>query len=107
MKSAPALLALLFSIIAAVGQTAVTFEDGFCVCIDPGHPSENNDGGAVTQGLREVTVNWQVAQLLQRELKDARITVVMTKKSEGEFVTNKDRATIANENHADLFLRLH
>jgi hypothetical protein len=22
----------------------------FCVCIDPGHPSENNDGGAVTNG---------------------------------------------------------
>jgi N-acetylmuramoyl-L-alanine amidase len=33
----------------------------FCVCIDPGHPSEKNDGGAVTNGLREVTMNWEVA----------------------------------------------
>src|SRR6266576_182409 len=62
----------------------------FCVCIDPGHPSENNDGGAVTNGLREVTVNWEVALLLRDELEKDGMKVVMTKKSE-----------------ADLFLRLH
>src|SRR5437879_6383564 len=79
----------------------------FCVCIDPGHPSENNDGGAVTNGLREVTVNWEVALLLRDELGKDGMKVVMTKKSEGDFVTNKDRAAIANESDADLFLRLH
>jgi N-acetylmuramoyl-L-alanine amidase len=79
----------------------------FCVCIDPGHPSEKNDGLALTNGLREVSVNWEVALLLQRELDQIDITVVMTKKSEGEFVTNENRALIANESHADLFLRLH
>jgi N-acetylmuramoyl-L-alanine amidase len=31
----------------------------------------------------------------------------MTKKSESEFVTNKDRAEIANRAQADLLLRLH
>src|SRR5207248_10418473 len=79
----------------------------FCVCIDPGHPSENNDGGAVTNGLREVTVNWEVAVLLRDELEKDGIKVVMTKKSEGEFITNKNRAAIANESDGDLFLRLH
>ena len=79
----------------------------FCVCIDPGHPSENNDGGAVTNGLREVTMNWEVALLLRDELEKDGMKVVMTKKSEGEFITNKDRAAIANESDADLFLRLH
>lgn len=79
----------------------------FSVCIDPGHPSEKNDGLAVTNDLREVTVNWQVAVLLQRELEKDGINVVMTKKSEGDFVTNENRATIANEARADLFLRLH
>lgn len=79
----------------------------FCVCIDPGHPSENNDGGAVTNGLREVTVNWEAALLLRDELEKDGMKVVLTKKSEGEFITNKDRAAIANKSDADLFLRLH
>jgi N-acetylmuramoyl-L-alanine amidase len=79
----------------------------FCVCIDPGHPSEKNDGFALANGLREVTVNWSVAVLLQQELKNDEITVVMTKQNEHEFVTNENRAAIANESHANLFLRLH
>ncbi|MEY2500228.1 MAG: N-acetylmuramoyl-L-alanine amidase [Verrucomicrobiota bacterium] len=80
---------------------------GFRVCIDPGHPSENNDGLALTNGLSEASVNWQVAVLLRRELEGGDIEVVMTKKSESEFVSNEDRAAIANNAHADLFLRLH
>jgi N-acetylmuramoyl-L-alanine amidase len=52
-------------------------------------------------------VNWQVAVLLRRELEGGDIEVVMTKKSESEFVSNEDRAAIANNAHADLFLRLH
>src|SRR5207247_9330041 len=64
----------------------------FCVCIDPGHPSENNDGGAVTNGLREVTMNWEVSLLLRDELEKDGMKVVMTKKSEGEFITNKNGA---------------
>jgi N-acetylmuramoyl-L-alanine amidase len=79
----------------------------FRVCIDPGHPSEKNDGLALTNGLREASVNWQVAVLLQRELENDGVSVVMTKKSESEFVTNENRAAIANAIHADLFLRLH
>ena len=54
----------------------------FRICLDPGHPSENNDGGELTNGLREVTVNWEVALLLRRELEDDGFTVVMTKDSE-------------------------
>jgi N-acetylmuramoyl-L-alanine amidase len=108
------LLVASTSIGAVNGQTKPrTGEDSeaipaqFRVCIDPGHPSENNDGGELTNGLREVTVNWEVALLLRRELESDGFTVVMTKKSEGEFVTNKDRAEIANRAQADLLLRLH
>jgi len=79
----------------------------FCVCLDPGHPSEKNDGMGLTNGLREVTVNWQVALLLQGELEKDGVQVVMTKSSEQEFVPNERRAATANEKHADLFLRLH
>ena len=92
---------------AAVDKPSPTPSRSFLVCIDPGHPSENNDGGAVTNGLTEVAVNWEVAVLLRRELEKNSISVVMTKASEKEFVTNKDRAAVANKEHANLFLRLH
>jgi len=108
------LLVASTSISAVNGQTKPqTVDDSdalshkFRVCLDPGHPSENNDGGELTNGLREVTVNWEVAVLLRHELENDGFTVVMTKESESQFVTNKDRAEIANRTQADLFLRLH
>jgi N-acetylmuramoyl-L-alanine amidase len=52
-------------------------------------------------------VNWEVALLLRDELEKDGMKVVLTKKSEGEFITNKDRAAIANKSDANLFLRLH
>jgi len=89
------------------GDTSPGSERTFCVCIDPGHPSEKNDGLTLTNGLREASVNWQIAVLLQRELQNDRISVVMTKKSEAEFVSNENRAAVANNARANLFLRLH
>ncbi|HEV2805561.1 MAG TPA: N-acetylmuramoyl-L-alanine amidase [Chthoniobacterales bacterium] len=83
-------------------------QGAFRVCIDPGHPSEKNDGLTLTNGLREASVNWQIAVLLESELKnDDRIEIVLTKKAEAEFVTNEKRAAVANDAQADLFLRLH
>ena len=79
----------------------------FRVCIDPGHPSENNDGGELLNGVREVEVNWAVAQALRKLLEEHGYAVVLTKASLGEYVTNKRRAEIANEAGADLMLRLH
>lgn len=79
----------------------------FRVCIDPGHPSENNDGRELLNGLREVDVNWSVAQALRTLLEEKGYPVVITKSSPQEFVTNKRRAEIANEASADLMLRLH
>ena len=79
----------------------------FRVCIDPGHPSENNDGRELLNGVREVEVNWAVAQALQKLLEEDGYAVVLTKSSLGEYVTNKRRAEIANEAAADLMLRLH
>jgi N-acetylmuramoyl-L-alanine amidase len=88
-------------------ESSPSGEHTFCVCIDPGHPSEKNDGLTLTNGLREASVNWQMAVLVRRELENDRIRVVMTKKTEAEFVTNENRAAVANDAHANLFLRLH
>ena len=79
----------------------------FCVCIDPGHPSENNDGAKLTNGLSETTLNWEVALLLRQRLESDGLKVVLTKNSETEFVTNRHRAEIANAAKASLLLRLH
>jgi N-acetylmuramoyl-L-alanine amidase len=76
------------------------------ICIDPGHPSENGVG---TRGrfLTELEVCWQVAVKLKGKLQADGYTVVMTKSSMGEKVTNKRRAEIANKAGAALMLRLH
>ena len=79
----------------------------FRVCLDPGHPSENNDGRELLNGVREVELNWAVAQTLQKLLVEKGYSVVLTKSSLDEYVTNKRRAEIANEAAADLMLRLH
>ena len=31
------------------------------VCLDPGHPSENNSGAVLVNGIREVTICWEVS----------------------------------------------
>ncbi len=105
-----AALALSFT---AVGAPSVAraaeprAKNAFRVCLDPGHPSENNDGRELLHGLREVDVNWAVAQALRPLLEAKGFAVVLTKSSLKELVTNQRRAEIANEAAADLMLRLH
>lgn len=76
------------------------------VCIDPGHPSEIGRG---TQGkhLTEIHAAWVEAGLLRKRLRGRGIRVVLTKRTEYEMVPNRRRAEIANENRADLMVRLH
>lgn len=78
----------------------------FLVCVDPGHPSETSDG-ATAHGLSENRLNWQVAQRLEAYLKANGVAYVLTKTHEKERVTNRQRAEVANNARADLFMRLH
>ncbi len=79
----------------------------FRVCIDPGHPSERNDGLTEVNGLTEAGINWQIGSRLRDALSAAGFEVIMTKNSEAEFKANKARAEIANEHSVNLMLRLH
>ncbi len=76
------------------------------VCIDPGHPSEN---GAGTKGksVTEVELVWDLSLKTKEFLRRSGVKVVLTKSKESEKVTNKERATIANESGAQLLLRVH
>ena len=76
------------------------------VCIDPGHPSETSRG-CRGRRLTEVAVVWGLAKLLKAKLESAGVTVILTKSSQDQFVTNKKRAEIANQTGASLMIRLH
>ena len=83
----------------------------FLVCIDPGHPSETARG-ASANGLKENTLNWQVALRLKRRLDNLGIPAVLTKTSLNQLVTNRRRAEIANGDNvyripSSMFIRLH
>ncbi len=98
---------LLMTLPLLCAVIALHAPERFVVCLDPGHPSENNSGKGFSNGLQEVKVCWQVAVLLKKKLERNGIEVVMTKRTELQYVTNERRAKIANNAHVDLFLRLH
>ncbi len=106
------ILAALLTLAAAVGATAAspapTEDDGrFVLVIDPGHGG--HDLGTSGRRLHEKNVVLAVGRLLrdmvQERLGDS-VKVVMTR--EGDvFVPLRERATIANNAGADLFVSIH
>lgn len=101
-------LGLLLLTFSAHDSAQAQALQGVIICIDPGHTSETSAGTASRDGkLSERHVNWVEAVRLRKLLTDAGATVVMTKVSENQVVTNRRRAEIANAAHAALLLRLH
>ena len=105
-------LALASLSVAVLRPTVVWAEPvgsltGMTICVDPGHPSETSDGCKGPSGYREMTAVWEVSQKLKVLLQQAGANVVLTKDAEKEHVTNRRRAEIANQAHADLMIRLH
>ncbi|KFM98945.1 N-acetylmuramoyl-L-alanine amidase [Bacillus clarus] len=98
----------------------------FLVVIDPGHQQKANlnlepigpgatiqkykvtDGttGVVTK-KRESVLVLEMAFLLKEKLEAKGMQVLMTRTSQDVDISNKERATFANDHKANLFLRLH
>ncbi|MEY8349039.1 N-acetylmuramoyl-L-alanine amidase [Bacillus cereus] len=98
----------------------------FLVVIDPGHQEKANlnlepvgpgaveqkykvtDGttGVVTK-KRESVLMLEAAVMLKEKLEAKGMQVLMTRTSHDVDISNKERATFANDHQADLFLRLH
>ncbi|WP_151035602.1 N-acetylmuramoyl-L-alanine amidase [Bacillus wiedmannii] len=98
----------------------------FLFVIDPGHQQKANlnlepiGPGATTQKYkvtdgttgvvtkkREAVLVLEMASVLKEKLEAKGIQVLMTRTSQDVDISNKERATFANDHKADLFLRLH
>lgn len=75
------------------------------VCIDPGHGGR--DPGAVAfDGLREKDVVLDISRRLTSKLRSFELGVVLTRETD-VYIPLLERANIANEANADLFVSVH
>lgn len=77
---------------------------GKVVVVDPGHGG--SDPGAVHGGVREKDIALRTSLLIAEELRKAGLSVVMTR-TDDRTVSLSDRANIANNSNATLFISVH
>ena len=101
-------------------------EKEFLIVIDAGHQSKGNynkeplgpgssemknkvSSGTegISTGLPEYELNLQVALKLQKALIEAGYDVLMIRTTNNVDISNAERAAVANDAHADAFLRIH
>lgn len=84
------------------------FLTGVRICLDPGHGGDAHKPGYKRgpTGVREAEMNLRVAQYLRAFLEAAGAEVLLTRDSDIEL-SLADRAAVANDWGADLFISLH
>lgn len=75
------------------------------IVIDPGHGGTDPGATSIT-GKREKDLNFSVSNILSDGLKEKGYNVLMTRDTD-TFVDLYERARIANENNADIFISIH
>ncbi|MHB9149908.1 MAG: N-acetylmuramoyl-L-alanine amidase [Thermoleophilia bacterium] len=101
-------------------------ESGFVVVIDPGHQRRGNNSqepigpgasetkakvssgtSGVATGVPEGQLTLSVGLKLRDALKARGVKVIMTRTSQDVDISNVERTQIANQAHADLYIRIH
>ena len=96
------------------------------ICIDPGHQTKGDmsqepvaPGSSETKfkvswgtqgvstNIPEYELNLQASKILKKYLEDMGFEVIMTRETNDVNITNAERATFANNNNADLVIRIH
>lgn len=77
---------------------------GVTVMIDPGHGGE--DPGTTSGTVDEKEITLETALLVKDYLEECGVNVIMTREDD-TFINKYDRAALANEKEADLFLSIH
>ncbi len=96
---------IVIFISAIVEMTMAGVLSGRLIVLDPGHGGVDN-GAVGPTGLKEKTINLELALDLYEILKVQGADVILTRKSDKAMYLS-DRIAIANEKHADLFVCIH
>lgn len=79
---------------------------GIKVCVDPGHGGSET-GSIGCSGLHESALNLAIALKLKDLLEANGATVLMTRKTDAEFVSLEDRVKMATDWGADFLISVH
>lgn len=75
------------------------------VCLDPGHGG--SDPGANNQDVYERDINLTVAENVRDQLEQAGYRAFMTRTTNDPTLSNHDRYTFCNNNHATIMVSIH
>ena len=103
-----------------------TKQNGKVIVLDPGHSSvvsgsiepigpgsgemkaaDSSGTRGVSTGITEYELNFTIATKLRDELVERGYTVILTREDNSTQISCSERAIIANNNNADVFLRIH
>ena len=119
MKRILVILFILFSV-------SILAKEKYIICLDPGHqtkgnpeleeiaPNSDKKKAKVTTGTRGVVTKkyeselmLEIALKLKTSLENKGYKVIMTRTKNDVDISNKERAIFANDNKADVYIRLH
>ena len=95
----------LLSCSLCLSQAATASAHPLTIVLDPGH-NPKQPGALGNQGIYEIVYNDNLTALLADALRKAGCTVLLTRRPNQE-IGLEQRAQMANDNHADLFLAIH